>query len=78
MQTQTEFLQLRSHLEQVIVGQSALLDRLMIALLTGGHILLESLPGLAKTTAVTTLASGVHASFQRIQLSLIHISCTVP
>ena len=69
MQTQREFLQLRSHLEQVIVGQSALLDRLMIALLTGGHILLESLPGLAKTTAVTTLASGVHASFQRIQFT---------
>ena len=69
MQTQSEFLQLRSHLEQEIVGQSALLDRLMIALLTGGHILLESLPGLAKTTAVTTLASGVHASFQRIQFT---------
>jgi len=69
MQTQTEFLQLRSHLEQVIVGQAALLDRLLVALLTGGHILLESLPGLAKTTAVTTLASGVHASFQRIQFT---------
>lgn len=69
MQTQAEFLQLREHLEQVIVGQQDLLDRLMIALLTGGHILLESLPGLAKTTAVTTLASGVHASFQRIQFT---------
>ena len=69
MQTQTEFLTLRSHLEQVIVGQTALLDRLLVALLTGGHILLESLPGLAKTTAVTTLASGVHASFQRIQFT---------
>lgn len=60
---------LRSHLEQVIVGQNDLLDRLLISLLTGGHILLESLPGLAKTTAVTTLASGVHASFQRIQFT---------
>lgn len=69
MKTQVEFLKLRSHLEQVIVGQSNLLDRLMISLLTGGHILLESLPGLAKTTAVNTLASGVHASFQRIQFT---------
>ncbi len=62
-------LSLRSHLEQVIVGQHNLLDRLLISVLTGGHILLESLPGLAKTTAVTTLASGVHASFQRIQFT---------
>lgn len=69
MKTQPEFLQLREHLEQVIVGQGALLDRLMIALLTGGHILLEGPPGLAKTTAVNTLASGVHASFQRIQFT---------
>jgi MoxR-like ATPase len=69
VKTQPEFLQLRRHLEQVIVGQGALLDRLMIALLTGGHILLEGPPGLAKTTAVNTLASGVHASFQRIQFT---------
>jgi MoxR-like ATPase len=69
MKTQPEFLQLRQHLEQVIVGQGALLDRLMVALLTGGHILLEGPPGLAKTTAVNTLASGVHASFQRIQFT---------
>ncbi|KAG1665693.1 hypothetical protein GQR58_019193 [Nymphon striatum] len=69
MKTQKEFLKLRSHLEQVIIGQNDLLDRLMISLLTGGHILLESLPGLAKTTAVNTLASGVHASFQRIQFT---------
>jgi MoxR-like ATPase len=62
-------LALRSHLEQVIVGQSDLLDRLLISVLTGGHVLLESLPGLAKTTAVTTLASGIHASFQRIQFT---------
>lgn len=63
MQTQTEFLQLRSHLEQVIVGQSALLDRLMIALLTGGHILLESLPGLApRSPAESTPASSASNS----------------
>lgn len=69
MQTQPEFLTLRRHLEQVIVGQSRLLDRLMIALLTGGHILLESAPGLAKTTAVKALAGGVHARFQRVQFT---------
>ena len=69
MQTQSEFLSLRRHLEQVIVGQAALLDRLLIAVLTGGHILLEGPPGLAKTTAVNTLASGLHARFQRIQFT---------
>jgi MoxR-like ATPase len=69
MQTQAEFLTLRTHLEQVIIGQQQLLDRLMIGLLTGGHILLEGPPGLAKTTAVNTLASGVHASFRRIQFT---------
>ncbi|MGD8547597.1 MAG: MoxR family ATPase [Thiohalophilus sp.] len=69
MQTQPEFLTLRQHLEQTIVGQTALIDRLMIGMLTGGHILLESAPGLAKTTAVKTLAAGVHASFQRLQFT---------
>ena len=69
MSTQSEFLALREHLQQVIVGQHALLDRLMIGLISGGHILLEGPPGLAKTTAVNTLASGVHASFQRVQFT---------
>lgn len=69
MKTQPEFLSLRHHLEQVVIGQSRLIDRLLIALLTGGHVLLESPPGLAKTTAVKALASGVHAHFQRIQFT---------
>jgi len=69
MHTQPEFLTLRKHLEQVIVGQNALLDKLMIGVLTGGHILLEGPPGLAKTTAVNALASGIHAGFQRIQFT---------
>ncbi len=69
MQSQESFLTLRNHLQQTIVGQQALLDRLLIALLTGGHVLLEGPPGLAKTKAVNTLASGVHASFQRIQFT---------
>lgn len=66
---QAAFKQLRSHLESIIVGQASLLDRLMIGLLTGGHILLEGPPGLAKTTAVNALAGGVHASAQRIQFT---------
>ena len=69
MQTQSDFLKLRTHLEQLIIGQKKLLDRLLISLLTGGHVLLEGAPGLAKTTAVNTLASGVHASFQRVQFT---------
>lgn len=69
MQTQTEFLKLRTHLEQLIIGQKKLLDRLLISLLTGGHVLLEGAPGLAKTTAVNTLASGINAGFQRIQFT---------
>lgn len=67
--TQPDFLKIRTHLEQQIVGQDDLIDRLLISLLTGGHILLEGPPGLAKTTAVKAIASGVHASFQRIQFT---------
>ncbi|MBD3671810.1 MAG: MoxR family ATPase [Gammaproteobacteria bacterium] len=69
MRTQAEFLKLQQHLQSVIVGQRRLLDRLMIGVLTGRHLLLESPPGLAKTTAVKTLATGIHASFQRIQFT---------
>jgi len=69
MSNQAEFQSLKQHLQSVIVGQEGLLDKMIIALLTGGHILLEGPPGLAKTTAVKTLAKGVHASFQRIQFT---------
>jgi len=54
---------------RVIIGQRELLDRLMLGLLTGGHMLLEGVPGLAKTLAVRTLAQGLHLSFQRIQFT---------
>ena len=50
-----------------VVGQAGLRESLLVALLTGGHVLLESVPGLAKTTAAHTLASAVDASFRRIQ-----------
>lgn len=54
---------------RIIVGQERLLQRLMIALLTNGHILIEGVPGLAKTLAVRTLAATLSATFQRIQFT---------
>jgi MoxR-like ATPase len=54
---------------KVIVGQKELVNRLLIALLADGHLLLEGLPGLAKTLAVTTLAKVIQASFKRIQFT---------
>src|SRR5437660_11593574 len=56
-------------LEKVIVGQRVMIDRLLVGLLTGGHILLEGVPGLAKTLAVRTLAQGLRLSFHRIQFT---------
>jgi MoxR-like ATPase len=53
----------------VIVGQSALIDRLLIALLCNNHVLIEGVPGLAKTLTITTLAKTIQASFQRIQFT---------
>jgi MoxR-like ATPase len=52
-----------------IVGQDAMVERLLVGLLTGGHILLEGVPGLAKTLAVRTLAEIIDASFSRIQFT---------
>jgi len=54
---------------KVIVGQKYMIERLLIAMLTGGHILLEGVPGLAKTLAVKTLAKAISAKFQRIQFT---------
>jgi MoxR-like ATPase len=54
---------------KVIVGQRYMIERLMIALLTNGHILIEGVPGLAKTLAVKTLAGAIDARFQRIQFT---------
>ena len=60
---------LMHELNQVIVGQKYLTERLVLGLLTGEHILLEGVPGLAKTTAVKTLAQSVKADFKRIQFT---------
>ena len=54
---------------KVIVGQQAMMDRLLIALLTNGHVLLEGVPGLAKTTAVHSLARSMALAFKRIQFT---------
>ncbi|ODV01002.1 MAG: AAA family ATPase [Thiobacillus sp. SCN 63-57] len=69
MSNQTRMLELRQALSRVIVGQDVLLDRLVIGLLADGHVLVEGLPGLAKTTAVKTLAAAIHGSFRRIQFT---------
>lgn len=58
-----------SAVETVIVGQQQLLERILVAMLANGHILIEGVPGLAKTTAVKTLARLVDARFQRIQFT---------
>jgi MoxR-like ATPase len=60
---------LYSEIERVIVGQRAMIDRLLVGLLTGGHMLLEGVPGLAKTLAVRTLARALRLSFSRIQFT---------
>ncbi len=61
--------QLLSEAGKVIVGQKYMLERLLIGLLTNGHVLLEGVPGLAKTLAVKTMASTINAQFQRIQFT---------
>ncbi|MCF6188398.1 MAG: MoxR family ATPase [Desulfobulbaceae bacterium] len=60
---------LKKEMSRVIIGQEYLVDRLLIGLLAGGHILLEGLPGLAKTLAVKTLAGVVSTDFRRIQFT---------
>ncbi|KPJ99263.1 MAG: ATPase [Desulfobacterales bacterium SG8_35] len=59
----------REEIGKVIVGQTALIDRLLIALLCNNHVLIEGVPGLAKTLTITTLAQTIQASFQRIQFT---------
>ncbi len=60
---------LLTELRKVIVGQQDMLDRMLIGLLSRGHVLLEGVPGLAKTLAVRSLADAIHCKFQRIQFT---------
>lgn len=63
------FENLRAEISRVLVGQEKLVSRMMIALISGGHILLEGVPGLAKTTAVKTLSSALGLDFSRISFT---------
>ena len=60
---------LRKEIGHVIVGQSHMLDRLLIGLLSNGHVLLEGVPGLAKTLTIKSMAQTIHAQFSRIQFT---------
>jgi MoxR-like ATPase len=60
---------LSMEMNKVIVGQKHMVERLLIGLLGGGHILLEGVPGLAKTLAINTLAKAVHGDFSRVQFT---------
>ena len=64
-----DFLALRQQVARTILGQQTLVDRLLIALLADGHLLVEGAPGLAKTTAVKALAAGLEGDFHRIQFT---------
>jgi MoxR-like ATPase len=65
----TKIRQVFDEMSKVVVGQQALLNRLLIGLFTGGHILLEGVPGLAKTLTINTLAKALQLDFQRIQFT---------
>lgn len=63
------FKNLKKEINQVVIGQNYMIDRLLISLLANGHILLEGVPGLAKTLAIKTLADAIQVSFSRIQFT---------
>lgn len=67
--TKDKFKIVREEIGKVIVGQKEMVDFLLIALLSDGHVLLEGLPGLAKTLAVTTLAKAINCDYKRVQFT---------
>lgn len=69
MSLNASFARLKSNLCQQIIGQEALVDRLMIALLADGHLIVEGAPGLAKTRAINALSKGIEGDFHRIQFT---------
>ena len=66
---QQSILQLQQYLNQHILGQPDLIDKMIITLLSNGHLLVEGLPGLAKTRAIKTLSQGIQSNFHRIQFT---------
>ena len=67
--THQALIQLKSHVSEKIIGQEGLVERLLIALLADGHLLVEGPPGLAKTRAIKVLADGIEGDFHRIQFT---------
>ncbi|MCK5716601.1 MAG: AAA family ATPase, partial [Thiomargarita sp.] len=67
--TQTAVQALKSYVSAQIIGQERLVDRLLIALLTDGHLLVEGAPGLAKTRAIKVLSQGIEGDFHRVQFT---------
>ena len=63
------FNELKTEVGRILVGQDRMLERLLVGLLTGGHVLLEGLPGLAKTLTVRSLSTAIHTGFSRIQFT---------
>src|SRR5438128_7434083 len=66
---QARFTALKSEVGKVLVGQDEMLHRLLLGLLAGGHVLLEGVPGLAKTLVIRTLADALDGTFNRIQFT---------
>ncbi len=70
IETQAQQLQkLREEISKVIVGQGYMIDRILMALIADGHILVEGIPGLAKTTAIKTVSDAIDTGFSRIQFT---------
>jgi len=69
MSIREQFLQLQTYVSHSVIGQEAVVERLLIALLANGNVLMEGLPGLAKTRAIKTLAKHLEADFSRIQFT---------
>ncbi|MEP1741848.1 MAG: MoxR family ATPase [Kangiellaceae bacterium] len=69
MSLQEKFSKLQHNLSQQIVGQERLIERLMVALLADGHLIVEGAPGLAKTRAINALSKGIEGNFHRIQFT---------
>ncbi len=67
--TQSALLQLKNHISSQIIGQEVLVERMLIALLANGHILVEGAPGLAKTRAINVLSKGIEGDFHRVQFT---------
>ena len=65
----SSFQEIKDRIAEVVVGQDALIDRLLLALVCNGHVLLEGVPGVAKTLTVSSLARAIHVQFSRIQFT---------